>query len=47
MRKDCIAELEVEELEKAFRVLDMMSFSFRSILRCKNLDLPAVHKVKF
>lgn len=47
MRKDCITELEVEELEKAYGILDMVIFPFSSILRCKYLDLPGVHKLKF
>lgn len=47
MKNDCITELEVEEPAAAFGVLDMMNFSFSSILQCKNLDLPGVHNVKF
>lgn len=47
MKNGCITELEAEESAAAFGVLDTMNFSFSSILRCKNLDLPGVHKLKF
>lgn len=46
-KNGCITELEAEESAAAFGVLDTMNFSFSSILRCKNLDLPGVHKLKF
>lgn len=47
MKNGCITELEIEEPAATFGVLDMMNFSFSGILRCKNLDLPGVHKLKF
>lgn len=47
MKNDCITELEGEEPVAAFGVLDMMNFSFSSILRCKHLTCQVFISLNF